>query len=147
MGNKIVSQMLYTRQPWTLFNIKKMAFCYGDQKVDKTQFPGPTPCMFKGELWECPFHSALHGRKCAHCWYFLYFIMIRCWLVLACHSRLPPPNYSILFYWCLPQTLKKFTTLSSLCTVSCHNDKLHQHQWWQSCQIDDLLFSVKNVNI
>ena len=27
-------------------------------------------------------------------------------------------------------------------TVSCHNDNLQCHQWWQSCQLDDLLFSV-----
>ena len=27
-------------------------------------------------------------------------------------------------------------------TVSCHNDNLWCHQWRQSCQIDDLLFSV-----
>ena len=26
-------------------------------------------------------------------------------------------------------------------TVSCHNNKLQCHQWWQSCQIDDLLYS------
>ena len=28
-------------------------------------------------------------------------------------------------------------------TVICHNDNLQCHQWWQCCQIDDLLFSVK----
>ena len=27
-------------------------------------------------------------------------------------------------------------------TVSCHNDNLQCHQWGQSCQIDDLMFSV-----
>ena len=27
-------------------------------------------------------------------------------------------------------------------TVSCRNDNLQYHQWQQSCQIDDLLFSV-----
>ena len=27
-------------------------------------------------------------------------------------------------------------------TVSCHNDNLRCHQWRQSCQIDDLLFST-----
>ena len=27
-------------------------------------------------------------------------------------------------------------------TVSCPNDNLQCHQWWQSCQLDDLLFSL-----
>ena len=27
-------------------------------------------------------------------------------------------------------------------TVSCHCDNLRWHQWWQSCQIDNLLFSM-----
>ena len=28
-------------------------------------------------------------------------------------------------------------------TVICHNDNLQCHQWWQCCQVDDLLLSVK----
>ena len=32
-------------------------------------------------------------------------------------------------------------------TVSCHIDNLRCHQWWQSCQIDNLLFSVICYNI
>ena len=30
-------------------------------------------------------------------------------------------------------------------TVSCHNDNLQYHQSQQSCQIDDLLFSVWDI--
>ena len=30
-------------------------------------------------------------------------------------------------------------------TVSCRNDNLQYHQWWQSCQIDDRLFSVDRL--
>ena len=30
-------------------------------------------------------------------------------------------------------------------TVSCHNDNLQYHQWWQICQIDHLLFSVNTA--
>ena len=32
-------------------------------------------------------------------------------------------------------------------TVSCCNDNLQYLQWWQSCQIDDLLFSVYAFNV
>ena len=28
-------------------------------------------------------------------------------------------------------------------TVICHNDNLQCHQWWQCCQVDDVLLSVK----
>ena len=28
-------------------------------------------------------------------------------------------------------------------TVICHNDNLQCHQWWQCCQVDNLLLSVK----
>ena len=31
-------------------------------------------------------------------------------------------------------------------TVSCRNDNLQRHQWRQSSQIDDLLFSVDDIN-
>ena len=53
--------------------------------------------------------------------------------------------------WALCHTLPSTKSLKTKCrqfdnfvvTVSCHNDNLRCHQLRQSCQIDDLLFSMK----
>ena len=61
----------------------------------------------------------------------------------------PVWHFEALWIWVivLDHTENKRSPFWQLCvstggTVSCHNDDLWCHQWWQNCQNDDLLFSV-----
>ena len=84
-------------------------------------------CILTGSMYSCLIHDSYHQFP---------------W-----HCDVSQPQYqvnwplAIMAHW--KQEIVNLTTFVVTCgTVSCHNDKLQCHQWWQSCQIDDLLFSL-----
>ena len=64
-------------------------------------------------------------------------------ILMQCASQKTVLGNSPLFVYSLKTKDRQFdNVVVTGGTISCHNDNLWCHQWRQSCQIDDLLFSV-----
>ena len=120
---------------------------------DRQDPGGPHVGPMNIAIWVC-FSGALQTFPVT-----LHFVAMRCWMVLPRPSRITShqhhfshPHSQGLLYWnggnqiIALVTEKKGHQIDNIVviggTVSCHNDNLRCHQWWQCCQFDNLLFSV-----
>ena len=130
---------MYIMSRLMVINIR-LGHLFAISKVAKSQL---FILLFLTGWWSC---ITLYIGKFLACtdWPMLSWWLLMLWRQICTKSSHTNSAMSAAWYEHWKQTIVNLTTLSSV-VDHCHYDNLRCHQWRQSCQIDELLFSVNHI--